>query len=202
MLFYNLIQISFIKQPQIGINSPYLLTNLIYQTKILEKDQFIGLLLDSIKNITDFKKEYIKFAQIIFIFVQILRVNIDRLLQFSPIVVKILTEKQKFESIKKISIKQLTSSHCCDTLLKLIIEFFYQGESLENYYNYFKQGLAYLNDQSLDILEEFLIEIQKFFKQKSEFDFSINFLNNKVQLQLTIFTELDLDLTDAQIIMN
>ncbi|CAD8162568.1 unnamed protein product [Paramecium pentaurelia] len=168
------------QQPYIGINSPYVLTNQIYQTNILEKErlnQFIGVLLDSIENITDFKKEYIKFAQIFFISLQTLRVNTDRLLkQYHHIVV----------------------IH----YLKQVIEFLHQGESLENYYNCFQQGLAYLIDQSLKILEEFLIEIQKFFKQKSEFDFSINFVNNIVQLQLTIFTELDLDLTDAQIIMN
>ncbi|CAD8083791.1 unnamed protein product [Paramecium sonneborni] len=196
------------QQTSIGIKSPYLLTNLINQTKFLDKErlnEFLALLLDSIQSISDFKKEYIKFAQIIFISVEILRVNTDRLLQFWPTVVNILTQKQKFESIKKISIKQLLSSYCGYTLLKLVIEFLHQGQSLENYYDCFKQGLEYLIDQSLEILQEFLIEIQKFLKQNSELDFSINFLNNIVQLLLTIFTELEkktLDSTDAQIIMN
>ncbi|KAM3140536.1 hypothetical protein pb186bvf_007348 [Paramecium bursaria] len=176
-----------------GSKYPAILINIINQTRYLEKERlsvFLELLIQQI-NVNDLEFHYIIFAQIIFIAVEILRVNTDRLLSFWPVVVSILNQDYN-DKIKKKGIQKLVESFCNFITLKLTVEFFHLGDKLDQYNVQFDRGLKYLQTQSLEIQVEYKIAKSLIFR------IYFNYQNPFQEHQ----NQKNLDQNDAKIILN
>lgn len=149
----------------------------------------MNLLLEKIKDSSD-----IEYAQLIYIVVEVLRVNSDRMSHFWPDVTKLLGVSKK---------KRYLESYSKYIQMKLTIEFLHFEQELQDYNQCFEQGLQYLENQSLEILVDFLHELRLYVQTNKLDECGLDTISKTYQILKKIYEILQnrsLDKNDAKVI--